>query len=265
VTQPAPSVSHELRSLLRRLRLGQVMDTLPERAALAKSSSISHLDFLAMVLSDEAARRDRSSASVRARAAHLDPKMTLERWDPSAAVTYDKAVLDELVSLRFVEDAHNAMVLGPVGVGKTFLATALGHIACRRRVRVYFERADRLFKRLKAARLDASYDAELRKLVATELLIIDDFALQGLDQVETSDFYALVVERHRRASTVVTSNRDPVEWLALMADPMLAQSAVDRLQSAAFELVVEGESYRHREKPTLGPGGEGGPRDGGGK
>ena len=127
MTQPAPSVPPELRSLLRRLRLGQVLDTLPERAALAKSSSISHLDFLAMVLSDEVTRRDRTSASVRARAAHLDPKMTLERWDASAAVSYDKAVLDELVSLRFVEDAYNALVLGPVGVGKTFIATALGH------------------------------------------------------------------------------------------------------------------------------------------
>jgi DNA replication protein DnaC len=184
-----------------------VLDTLPERAALAKSSSISHLDFLAMVLSDEVTRRDRTSASVRARAAHLDPKMTLERWDASAAVSYDKAVLDELVSLRFVEDAYNALVLGPVGVGKTFIATALGHIACRRRVRAHFERADRLFKRLKACRLDGTYDAEVRKLVATELVIIDDFALQGLDQTETADFYALVVERHRRASTVVTSNR----------------------------------------------------------
>ena len=254
MTQPVPSVPPELASLLRRLRLGQVMDTLPERAALAKANSISHLDFLATVLSDEVARRDRSSASVRAKAAHLDPKMTLERWDTTAAVTYDKALLDELVSLRFVEDAHNAFVLGPVGVGKTFLATALGHIACRRRVRVYFERADRLFKRLKAARLDASYDTEMRKLVATDLLIVDDFALQGLDQVETSDFYALVVERHRRAATVVSSNRDPSEWLALMADQMLAQSAVDRLQSAAFELMIEGESYRRREKPTVGPG-----------
>jgi DNA replication protein DnaC len=101
------------------------------------------------------------------------------------------------------------LVLGPVGVGKTFLATALGHIACRRRVRAHCERADRLFKRLKACRLDGTYDAELRKLVATELVIIDDFALQGLDATETADFYALVVERHRRASTVVTSNRDP--------------------------------------------------------
>lgn len=251
MTSPAPSISPELRALLRRLRLGQVLDTLPERAALAKASSISHLDFLAMVLADEVTRRDRSSASVRARAADLDPKMTLERWDPTAAVTYDTAVLDELVALRFVEDAYNAFVLGPVGVGKTHLATALGHIACRRRVRAHFERADRLFKRLKACRLDGTYDAEVRKLVATDLVIIDDFALQGLDTTETADFYALVVERHRRASTVLTSDRDPSEWLALMADPMLAQSAIDRLQSAAFELVVEGESYRRREKPSL--------------
>ncbi len=120
MTPPPPAITPELRALLRRLRLGQVMDTLPERAALAKSSSLSHLDFLAMVLADEATRRDRTSAWVRARAAHLDPKMTLERWDATAAVTYDRAVLDELVTLRFVEDAHNAFILGPSASGKHF-------------------------------------------------------------------------------------------------------------------------------------------------
>jgi len=251
VSAPAPVITPELRAVLRRLRLGQILDTLPERVALAKSSGISHLDFLAMVLTDEITRRDRTSAAVRARAAHLDPAMTLESWDDAAAVTFDRAVLDELVTLRFVEDANNAFILGPVGVGKTFLATALGHIACRRRIRVHFERSDKLFKRLKAARLDASHDAELRKLVAVDLLVVDDFCLQAMDATETADFYELVVERHRRASTVLSSNRDPSEWLGFMADPMLAQSAVDRLQNAAYELVIEGESYRRNEKPTV--------------
>ena len=140
----------------------------------------------------------------------------------------------------------------PVGVGKTFLATALGHIASRRRYRVQFERADKLFKRLKAARLDNSVEAELRKLISVDLLVIDDFALHPLDTTETNDFYELVVERHRKGATVITANRDPSEFLAQMADPLLAQSAVDRLQSAAYELVVEGESYRKRQKPRAG-------------
>ena len=93
----------------------------------------------------------------------------------------------------------------------------------------------------------------MRKLLRVDLLIIDDFALQAMDPTETADIYELVVERHRRASTIVTSNRDPIEWLAVMADPLLAQSAIDRLQSAAYELIIEGDSYRRRQKPTAPP------------
>jgi DNA replication protein DnaC len=111
-------------------------------------------------------------------------------------------------------------------------------------------RADRLLKRLKAARLDNTVEAEMRRLAHLDLLILDDFALHALDPTETADFYELVVQRHRNAATVVTSNREPAEWLAMMADPLLAQSAVDRLVSTAHELVIEGESYRRRQKPT---------------
>lgn len=245
----APSISGELRSLLRRLKLGRTLDTLPERLALARQNSLSHAEFLELVFADEVERRDRTSAGLRARAAHLDGSMVLDAWDDTAAVTYDRALWSELTTLRFVEDANNVVVLGPVGVGKTFMATALGHIAVRRRTSVHFERADRLLKRLKASRLDASHDVEVRKLIRVDLLIIDDFALSAMDPVETSDVYEIVVERHRRAATVITSNRDPVEWLAVMADPLLAQSAVDRLTSAAYELVIEGDSYRRRQKP----------------
>jgi len=94
---------------------------------------------------------------------------------------------------------------------------------------------------------------ELRRLLRADLLILDDFGLQPMDVQETQDIYEVVVERHRRASLVVTSNREPKEWLATMADPLLAQSAVDRLQNSAYELVLEGESFRRRQKPRLEP------------
>ena len=251
MSAPSPSVSAELKVLMRRLKLGRLLDTLPERLALARQHDLTHTQFLEQLFSDEVQRRDADSAGVRARAAKLDPNMTLDAWDDTAAITYDRAVWSELVSMRFVDQARNAFILGPVGVGKTFLATALGHIACRRRIGVHFERADRLLKRLKAARLDASYEAEMRKLIGVDLLLIDDFALHPLGATETADVYEICVERHRQAATVLTSNRDPSEWLAVMADPMLAQSAVDRLKSAAWELVIEGESYRQREKPSI--------------
>ena len=139
-----------------------------------------------------------------------------------------------------------------VGVGKTFLATALGHAAVRRRYSVHFERADQMFKRLKASRLDNSHDAEMRKLLRVDHLLLDDFCLQPLDAADTADVYELIVERHRHAATVTTSNREPIEWLSLMADALLAQSAIDRLQSSAYELILEGESYRSRQKPSPG-------------
>jgi DNA replication protein DnaC len=109
--------------------------------------------------------------------------------------------------------------------------------------------ADQLFRRLKAARLDNTVEAEMRQLARVDLLIIDDLALQAMDLVETAGFYELIVERHQKSSTVVTSNRDPSEWIALMSDPLLAQSAIDRLVATSYELVIEGGSYRRRQRP----------------
>lgn len=244
--------SGELKELMRRLKLGRLLDTLPERLALARTSQLAHHDFLEMLLADEVTRRDRQAAHLRAAKAGLDPSMMLEAWDDTTSVTFDRALWSELCSLRFLADAHNALIMGPVGVGKTFLATALGHAAVRRKHSVHFERADKMFKRLRAARLDQTYDEEMRRLHRVELLILDDLALHPLGPAETSDFYELVVERHRNASMITTSNRDPGEIVTMMADPLLAQSAIDRLQSAAYELVVEGQSYRQRQKPVVG-------------
>ena len=160
-----PVVSPELKALLRRVKLGRCLDTLPERLALAASGGMTHAEFLELVLADEVTRREHSSADRRARTAGLDPTMTLDRWDEGANITYDRAIWNELCSLRFVDGGHNAIIMGPVGVGKTFLATALGHAAVRRRYSAHFERCDRLLKRLRASRLDNSHEAEIRKLL----------------------------------------------------------------------------------------------------
>ena len=141
------------------------------------------------MLADEVDRRDRASAELRARAAKLDPTMRLETFHPDTGVRFDRELWHELCSLRFLDDARGACVLGPVGVGKTHLATALGHIAIRRRRTVWFARADQLFRRLKAARLDNTVEAEMRRLARVDLLIIDDLALQAMDPTETADFY----------------------------------------------------------------------------
>jgi DNA replication protein DnaC len=244
-------ISADLKAVLRRLTRSRGLDTLPERLALARQQKLPHQDFLLLVLSDEVTRRDGLAATVRAQRAGLDPGAQLEHWDPTAKVTFDHALLNELATLRFLESHHHVAIVGPVGVGKTFLAHALGHIACRRGYSVLAIRADRLLKTLKHARLTQSHEAELRKLLAIDLLLVDDVGLDAMDAQESRDAYDIFLERHRAGSMIVVSNRGPDEWLATFADPLRAQSAIDRFTSSAYDLVIEGESYRTRLKPSL--------------
>ena len=247
------TISPDLKTVLRRLKLSRMLDTLPERLALARQQKMPHQDLLLLALSDEASRRDSQASTLRATKAELDPEMQFELWDESAKVGYDKALLNELVSMRFVEAGRHVAIVGPVGVGKTFIAHALAHVACRGRRSVLAVRADRMLKALKHARLDNSHEAELRRLIAVDLLLVDDFGLDTMDAVESRDACEIFTERHRSGSMIVTSNRGPDEWLATFADPMRGQSAVDRFHGNCYDLVVEGESYRARQKPKLGP------------
>ena len=123
-------------------------------------------------------RRESRSAALRGAKASLDPAMRLDTWTAPENLRYDRTLLADLAALRFLDEHQSAIILGPVGVGKTHLATALGHNAIRRRHTVLFARADKLFTRLRAARLDNTVDAETRRLTTIDVLIIDDFALR---------------------------------------------------------------------------------------
>jgi len=245
------TISPELVRALKRLCLGRILDALPERLELAEQQGLGFEDILLLLLTDEIARRDSGASQRRAVKAGLDPDMVLERWDKTAKVHFDRRLMAELATLRFLEAHRNVVVLGPVGVGKTFLAMALGHLACRGGFHVRFERADALLRQLRQSRMDNSREALMTELCAIDMLIIDDFALEPMTREESRDIYQLFVERNARASTVVTSNRDTVEWLAVFDDTLLAQSAVDRFKNNAFDLVVDGESYRARLKPNI--------------
>lgn len=245
------TLSPELVQVMKDLRLGQILHTLTERIDLAEKDELPLQDFLLGLFSDEVERRRETSTARRAHDAGLDPDMVLERWDKTAKVTYDRRVLQELVSLRFVEAQRNVVVLGPVGVGKTFIATALGHVACRSGFNVMLHRGDDLLRLLRQSRLDNSREVLMTELCTVDLLIIDDFALEPMTRDESRDVYQLFVERTGKAATIITSNRDTADWLAVFDDPLLGQGAVDRFKNNAYDLVVDGESYRSRLKPSI--------------
>ena len=248
-----PSINPELVVALKRLRLGRIAETLPDRLVLADKQSMSFDDLLLLIVTDEISRRDATAAHNRATEAGLDQSMTFELFDKTAKVSYDRRMLAELASLRFLEAHRHVVILGPVGVGKTFAASALGHVACRHGYHVRFIRADAMLQLLRKSRFDNSRDAEMAALTSVDLLILDDFALEPMSKEESRDVYQLFLERTGRASMIVTSNRDTGEWIAMFDDVLLAQSAVDRFKNSAFDFVIEGESYRPRLKPKLDP------------
>jgi DNA replication protein DnaC len=241
--------SQSLKTVLKRLKLSGILHTLPERAAYAVKSKGTYQDFLELILQDEIDRREQANLLMRLRKAQFQEEQTFENFNWDAPVTFNRDRVRDLFGLGFLDRTEDAIFMGPAGVGKTFLASALGHAACRTGRKVLFLRADAMLRELNQSRADLSTDKVMRRLLVPDLLIVDDFGLRRLDHTQSSDIYEVIVERHRRSSTIFTSNRTVEEWVPLFDDPILAQSAVDRLAHNAHQIVIEGESYRKRQGP----------------
>ena len=250
--------NNELKPLLKRLRLGNLLNTLPERLTLARQEGLDYATFLQILLSDEITRRDNCNLEIHLQKAGFEEICRLEDFDWTTEITIDRRLLDAVFSLDFLNRHEHVIFVGPVGIGKSFFAQALGYAAVRAGFNVRFIRADSFFRTLAQSRVDHTLEKTFRSFLSPDLLIIDDFGLQRLSPQQSTDLYELIIARHRHSSFVITSNRAVDEWLGLFDDPILGNSALDRLANASYQIIVEDTSYRerlspHRRKGVLTP------------
>lgn len=155
----------------------------------------------------------------------------------------------DLATCVFITRRQNALLLGPTGVGKSHIAQAIGHRACRAGHSVLYTPAQDLLKQLRAARGDGTYDRRLLRYTSPDLLIIDDLGLRPLKGDEPMDLYEIIRVRYERGSTVITSNRSDSELGDLFGDPLLTSAAMDRLLHDAHVVILDGESFRNPRSP----------------
>ena len=239
----------ELTPLLKRLQLGPMAATLPERIALARREQLDYASFLEIILADEIGRRENRRIELRLHNAGFEEICRLEDFDWSASITMDRRLLDAVFSLEFLDKHEHVLLVGPAGVGKSFLAQALGYAAVRAGHTVRFIHVDGFFRAMSQARVDNSVERTFRSFLTPDLLILDDLGLHRLTPQQSADLYELILNRHRASSFIITSNRAVDEWLSLFDDPILGNSALDRLANASYQIVIEGSSYRERLSP----------------
>lgn len=243
-------LTDELVPVLKKLRLSGVLQTLDLRNDEAVDGELGHIEFLYRLLQDEVERREAKQLDLRLRRANFDHHKTVTDFDFTFNAKIPKAKVIDLATCAFLRRRENVLLLGPAGVGKSHLAQAIGHRACQAGSKVVYTSADALFKQLRAARGDGSYDRRLLRFTAPDLLVIDDLGLRPLCDDQPADLYEIIRDRYERGSIIITSNRDVPELGALFADPLLASAALDRLLHHAHVLVLEGESYRNPNRRT---------------
>ena len=181
----------DLTPLLKQLRLGQMAATLPERIALARREQRDYASFLEIIFSDQVNRRAHRRIEARLNGAGFEETCRLEDFDWTASITLDRRLLDAAFSLEFLDKHERVLLVGPAGVGKSFLAQVLGYSAVRAGHTVRFSHADDFFKAMAQARVDNSVDRAFRSFITPDLLILDDRGLHRLTPQQSADLYEL--------------------------------------------------------------------------
>lgn len=241
-----------LADLLTRLKLDHLEAQLDAVCEQAAARDLDYKQFLADALETEWNGRYQKGIQARLRQSRLPWTKTLEQFDFSFQPSLDQRQVRELAGLSFIERAHNVVILGPPGVGKTHLSVALAVKAVAAGYSVLFLTLETLMMRLVKARHENRLDRALQQLTYPKLLIIDEIGYLPLSREEASLFFRLVVRRYERASLIVTSNKSFLDWGDVFNDHVLATAILDRLLHHATTLNIKGESYRLKEKRKAG-------------
>jgi DNA replication protein DnaC len=237
---------------LKALRLSGILETLDVRNRQAIEEKLAYVEFLERLLEDEVERRGQKQLLLRLRRASFNVEKTLEGFDWSFNVNINRQEVFDLATCAWIERKEVLLLVGPSGVGKSHLAQALGHEACRRGYDVVFTPVAKMLSALHGGRADGTYDRRLAGFLRPDLLILDDFGLRALRGLEAEDLYEVIAERYERGSILVTSNRDFVEWPEAFVDnPLLASAALDRLAHRAHRISITGASYRASQAPRM--------------
>ena len=244
-------LTHQVSAQLKRLRLSGVVETLEARQRQAIDGKWSYVDFLARLLEDELERRAQKQLALRVRRSSVNTTKTVEGFDFTFNPSINRQQLLQLASGDYLRQKRNVLICGPSGVGKSHLAQALGHEACRQGYDVVFVTTHKLLLHLNGGRADGSYARRLETYLRPDVLILDDFGLRALISPSPEDMYEIIAERYEKGSIVLTSNRAPSEWPELFGNPLLASAGLDRLAHHAESVVITGRSFRAARDTSL--------------
>ena len=241
----------QLKSQLKALKLSGIVETLELRIMEAQSNQLSVAELLTMILNDEIETRKNRKLQRLISHAHLDAGKTLESFDFTFNPSINASLIRELATCNFIEKGENIFLLGPTGTGKTHLAQAIAHMACRQMLSVEFYNFHDFFNAMNKADLLGRMDKLMKSFMRADLIVIDDFAFKKIDQKSAEYFYALIDARYRQKPIILTSNRAMKDWTAIFPDPVMANALMDRIAHNAHQIVIKGESFRKKYRPEI--------------